>query len=69
MRGTDHRGRPYHEQGDPAMYTAASLAAREALRSAPEVIDAVARFSRLYQVRVRVRASVRVRVTVMVRAS
>ena len=31
------------------MYTAASLAAREALRSAPEVIDAVARFSRLYQ--------------------
>ena len=49
VRGTDHRGRPYHEQGDPAMYTAASLAAREALRSAPEVIDAVARFSRLYQ--------------------
>ena len=33
-----------------------------------QVIDAVARFSRLYQVRVRVRVSVRVRVTVTVRA-
>ena len=31
------------------MYTAESLAAREALRSAPVVIDAVARFSRLYR--------------------
>ena len=41
--------RPYHEQGDPSMYTAESLAAREALRSAPVVIDAVARFSMLYR--------------------
>ena len=42
-------GRPYHDQGDPSMYTAESLAAREALRSAPVVIDAVARFSMLYR--------------------
>lgn len=49
VRGTDVRGRAYHEQGDPAMYTAENLAARDALRTAPVVIDAVARFSRLYQ--------------------
>ena len=49
VRGTEERGRPYHEQGDPAMYTAESLAAREALRSVPIVIDAVARFSQLYR--------------------
>ena len=41
--------RPYYEQHDPAMYTAEALAAREALRTNPVVMDACTRFSQVYQ--------------------
>ena len=40
---------PYHQQGDPAMETAEAQMQRQLLRAHPAVVDAVARFARLYR--------------------
>jgi len=43
-------GKPYHECGDPRMYTPECLQKRAALKRNPAVKDSIARFSRLFRV-------------------
>eukprot|EP00906_Rhabdomonas_costata_P031712 RCo044757 len=43
-------GKPYHEDGDPSMYTEQNLQKRARLKENSSVVDAITRFSKLFPV-------------------